>query len=130
MTESIDRAPKPTLEQLVAWVVSSGRIGDTKNNFLQVQFPLSSKEYWSLMEGRRVATYEEYISEKYKDPPELANAVIAATDQDFIRSFNELAHKTNELIGKGVSSEEQAAEVARTLNDATTLVDEYCSRLP
>ena len=118
---------EPSFEEAVNIGLSRSGIGDSSNNFNGVRMSLDIEEFWPKI--RAVATYEGYVRNKYEKRPDIAEAIVARTNQSFVSAYNAAVEKINLAIGTGIENEEQAKQVQSLCDDARKVVVDFCSTI-
>lgn len=108
---SIEKEGEQTLEQKAkVFVGRRGIPGDCINNVVGIFGALDESDLFPTIEPAR--TYEGYFrNDKFSHMPEFAEAVIAATDPELMKQYNEIIERINEKIGAGVRSQGQADSI-------------------
>jgi hypothetical protein len=82
---------------------------------------LQKAEDWSEIEP--IPTYAAYLREnKFLHDPALAEAVLAASNSELVREFDETIERINAIIENGVRTQEQADAITLRLDDLRDLI--------
>ena len=95
--------------------------GDLWNAVMATQMNLGSSENWPDVKNGR--TFAEYVRNKFRGKPQLAEEIIAGADQRFVTSFDNYVAELNEIIGAGVIDEAQAGRARDKLDEINHLVN-------
>ena len=90
---------------------------DVSNNHRPLKSDLANPEFWP--EIQPIQTYEGYLRE---NKPSEAEAYIAASNKTLVGQYNDVVDQINNVIGGGVTSEEQAIKIRVLVDEAQKIV--------
>jgi len=115
-------APKNVREQAREYIGRRGVPGDLTNNHGMRKGLLRDESTWG--EIIPLDTYEEYMRKiKFDWNPQVAEAVIEASDKSLVTEYNLLIAKINAEIGAGVKNREQANRIAEIFDELKAFMD-------
>ncbi len=103
------------VEKRAKLFVEKGIPGDAWNNvgtiIAELRHPTTDEEL-------RVASYEGYIrNSKFRDEPEVAEAVIAATDKGAMSAYNAIVERMNQILRDQTTTEAKVAALRPLLEE-------------
>ncbi len=100
------------------YIGKRGIADDSFNAVFSTQ--LEIRDGWKYI--KPVETYAEYVRDKFRDNPELAEAIIAESDPGLVAQFDDKVKGINACIGDGVTTQAQADKIQILLNEIKIVI--------
>jgi hypothetical protein len=97
----------------------NGISGDAFNSVTAINMNLGNPNAWFLIRPNQALSYADYL-QAYK--PNSKDRTMELTSEDMIKEFDVIILRINELIGNGVTNEEQAKNIQAEIESLRKLI--------